>query len=58
MFQSLFLWKSAYRLMAFRKLRLCSGPNIGSDAKDTNSEEVVRGVPKTVGDFIQGLRFS
>ncbi len=44
--------------MAFRKLRLCSGPNIGSDAKDTNSEEVVRGVPKTVGDFIQGLRFS
>jgi hypothetical protein len=44
--------------MAFRKLRLpvCSGPNIGSDAKDTNSEEVVRGVLKTVGEFIQGLR--
>jgi hypothetical protein len=41
-----FLWKFAYRSTALGSYVLSSGPNTGSGAKDTNSEQVVRRVQK------------
>jgi hypothetical protein len=51
-----FLWKFACHSTALRSYVLSSGPNTGSGAKDTDSEQVARRVPKTIRDFIQGLR--
>lgn len=47
-----FLWKFAYRSTALGSYVLSSGPNTGSGAMDTNSEQVVRRVLQKNSRFL------